>query len=387
MPTILYAIGSLELGGAESQLTKLILHCRKQKLKIALFVLEADGYFQPLLEQQGIPIYNGGFSTKHTYFKRKLLLLRAWFRLFKTIILIRPDILHAYLPLTNFLGATAGRMLGVKQVITSRRALGTHQERHKGWKWIDRLTNRLSHYVTVNSQAVWEDTLKRDAIDPKKLVLIKNGLDLSSFCNLHLIRKKMRQSLVMSEDTLALMMVGNLIPYKGHAVLLEALAMILPTQKHIQFYFVGENRGIQKHLQQLAQELMIAEQIFFLGRRTDIPALLSAMDIYVHASFEEGSSNALLEAMAAELPIIATNVGGNKETLENGKHGILIPPSNPEQLKIALLDLIADKKLQTRLSRSAKNYVNQTYSIEQMVNSHIQLYTSHLIPKSPVSKI
>lgn len=283
----MYLIGSLELGGAESQLTKLMLKCHEQGLHCALFVLESGGYFQARLEEQGIPVYDGGYSRQYNRAIKFLLLIKAWFLLLKIIIQEKPTVLHAYLPMPNFMGATAGKLMRVKLIITSRRALGTHQDRYPLWKLLrlDRLINKLSDYVTVNSQAVWEDVIKRDHINPAKLVLITNGLDTQIYENAKSNTEAMRHLLGLPDHWLGIIMVGNLRPCKGHEVVLKALSEILPTEKNLKIYFVGQDVGRQSQLQQLAKNLGVSDHVIYLGRRDDIPALLSAMDIYIMASF------------------------------------------------------------------------------------------------------
>jgi glycosyltransferase involved in cell wall biosynthesis len=143
----------------------------------------------------------------------------------------------------------------------------------------------------------------------------------------------------------------------------------------VQVFFVGEDRGIKRVLKNMAEEHRIAEQVHFLGLRNDIPEILSAMDLFVMASHEEGFSNALIEAMAAGLPIVATDVGGNREALDEGSIGILVPPKDPDALAGALSRMIADRDMRDRMAIRAKKHVTERYSVDRMVHCFIQLYT------------
>lgn len=371
---ILYTIGSLGLGGAESQMVLLIRELKKRGWRCELFVLEAKGPFKNILEQDGIPIHDGGYVSESRKGVKIFLLLRAVFRFWRLARHVRPDVLHAYLQMTNFIGALVGHAAKVKKVITSRRALGTHQDRHPYRKWLDKVANVLSDRVTVNSNAVRQDTIFRDGIAPEKLVLIRNGLDVSRFSEQEGGRDAVRGNLRLGGDEFGIINVGNLIPYKGHADLINALPKVLEKMGNVRLFLVGEDRGIQADLERLASSLSLSDRVHFLGQRNDVPSLLMAMDIYVMASHEEGSSNALLEAMAAGLPIIATDVGGNREALDDGQAGMLVPPHDPDALSLAIRKLLDDDVLRSQVAAKAKACA-QAYSIPEMVEAHIRLYS------------
>lgn len=374
MPRVLFVVGSLGLGGAESQMTMLIGKVIGHGWHRDLFVLEAHGPLRREIEAHGVVIHDGGYDSTASRRLKAFQLLRALFRLWKLIRRIKPDVLHAYLPLTNFLGALAGCLDRVNLIITSRRALGTHQERHPLWKPLDRMANLLSDYVTVNSQAVGFDTIARDGINPKKLVYIPNGLDVTKFNKAASKREMMRQALGLGTGDIGVVVVGNLIPYKGHADLLRALPDIPNDEPVTRFFVVGEDRGIGTSLMRMAKELGVSERVIFLGRREDVAEIMAAMDIFVIPSHEEGFSNALLEAMVSGLAVIATDVGGNREALEGGNLGILVPPRDPVALAAAIKRLLADGDTRLLLGCCAKQCVSTKYTVAAMVDAHVTLY-------------
>ncbi|MBX3655507.1 MAG: glycosyltransferase [Ramlibacter sp.] len=371
---IFYVIGSLEIGGAESQMSMLSLALIGRGHHCEVFALNANGPLSSMLREAGIVVHDGNFPYAGTTLKKMVSLILVLAKLWLHAIRIRPDVMHAYLPLTNFIGAIAGKAACVPVIITSRRGLGNHQDRNPGWKWFDRIANKFSTKVTVNSQAVAEDVIKRDAIDSRKIACIHNGLNFERFRIEPGIRAQMRLKLDVSSEVFLWVKVANLIPYKGHSDLLKAFAIL--ANKSTKLILIGENRGIQKILQEQAQNLGIRERVTFLGQRSDIPQLLSAMDGYVMASHEEGFSNAILEAMAVGLPIVATSVGGNNEALQGGKLGVLVPVSNPVAMADAMNRLMIDVSYRAQISRDARRAVNEQYSVDAMVNSHINLYQS-----------
>lgn len=374
MKRAVYVIGSLGIGGAETQMAMLVGALIDRGWCCELFILEPDGPLRRKLEDRGAVIHSGGYDSTASRPIKLFLLLRVLLRLFLLVRRTNPSVLHAYLPLTNFMGAVIGRLGGVPKVITSRRALGTHQERHRFWKFFDRVANFFSHYVTVNSRAVWDDTIRRDAIDPIKLVHIANGLEEGALGIDSQSRESVRRMLGLAESQLGLVAVGNLIPYKGHRDLINAMPHILKRIPHLLLFIVGEDRGIGASLKSLTEELGVSAFVQFMGRRNDVRKILSGMDLFVLPSHEEGFSNALLEAMASSLAIVATDVGGNREALDDGRLGILVPPHDSNALAAAISGLLADVAACHKLGRLARTHVRLNYSVTNMVNAHVRLY-------------
>lgn len=370
---IQFVIGSLGCGGAELQLLMLMRGVKSQGHAPQLFVLNAKGPLRQEIEALGIPIVDGRFGFEGPAMLKAFHLLLALFRLWRHLRITRPAAVHGLLPLANLLTALAGRLAGVPVVVTGRRALNRHQDRVPGWRYLDMLSGRLSHVVTANSEAVRADTLLREGGNPASIRVIHNGLDAARFQQ-HASRQAVRRSLHLEDADEVVMIVANLIPYKGHAELLQALARLVPTHPRLRLLVVGEDRGIMAELQQQAHDLGIAAAVQWLGLRQDVPELLSVADVYVCASHEEGFSNALLEALAAGRAVVATCVGGNPEMLEQGALGVLVEPGSVEDLAAALADLLNDPARRESLGNHAAVRVAQRYGMESMVAQYLDLY-------------
>ena len=375
-PIILYAIGSLVLGGSEKQMALLIKHLDQLNFNCHLFVLQPVGPLNKFLRTTNVKIYDGGYLSEKSTVAKILLLLRAQIRLCRIILKIRPDIIHAYLPLTNFMGSVAGRILKVPLIITSKRALGTYQDRYRGSRIFDITSFRLSTRVTVNSKAVGEDTIKRDRGNADKIRLIYNGVELTEFTSGNFKRIKIREALHIDPDKKIIITIANLIPYKGHIDLLKAATLVTEQFPGSQFLLVGEDRGVRSNLVKLAQELGIVNHILFLDRRDDISDLMAASDISVISSHEEGFSNVVLESMAAGLPVVATRVGGNPEAIIDGMTGWIVPPRNPEALANKIVDLLNDPQKARRWGELGKIRIKENFLVEKMVDEHLKLYNS-----------
>jgi len=370
---ILFVIGSLEVGGAESQMTTLINQLHGYKYCCKVFVLQQDGPLNQYLQNLDVSIYDGGLK-KGDLIKAPWKLIRAEWRLLMTVLRLKPIVVHSFLPLVTLMGALAGRMARVPLVITSRRALGKHQERYIILRPFDLLASLLSHRVTVNSQAVWKDALERDHIDLKKLVLIHNGVDVHKFNLARHFRKEVRQKLGIKPQERVIIVIANLIPYKGHKDLLEAAQKVLKKIPQTVFLLVGEDRGIGRDLKKMAIDLGIASRVQFLGLRHDISSLMVASDLSVLSSHEEGFSNVILESMAAGLSIVATNVGGNPEAIEDGVTGWLVPPGNPVTMAEKIIDLLSDPQRAKSWGNQGRKRVEKIFTIERMVEEHVKLY-------------
>lgn len=175
---ILYAIGTHMLGGAEKQLFMLAAEMKSRGHDVHLFTVDDNGPLAEKYRSINVRLHSGKFSGSGPKTLRILKLLRAQFRLIALAMRIQPDVLHGFLPLTNFMIAVSGLLTRARAVITSRRALGYHQERVPLWKPMDKFANWASNVVTANSQAVAADVKTRDGIAPEKLAVIYNGIDL-----------------------------------------------------------------------------------------------------------------------------------------------------------------------------------------------------------------
>lgn len=385
MKRILFVITSLTAGGAERQMILLIERLVRNGLQCEVFVLDGSGPLRPRLDALSVRVHDAHYSTIKTGPGRLAAILFGFIRLWWIAIRNKPHVLQAYLPLTNFLGALAGRLAGVPLVITCRRALGTHQDRYPWWRIFDRVTNWLSDIVTANSHAVIEDTIRRDGISADRLVMIRNGLDLPSRKTAG-VRREIRHELGLDDEEIGIVNVANLIPYKGHEDLLRAFAMARPSLPPCKLFIVGRDDGIGIKLKKLAFDLGISNSVTFLGYVSDVRRILHATDLFVLASHEEGSSNALLEAMACGLAIIATDVGGNREALEDGRFGSLVPARQPVALAEAIRIQIADISTGRERGIEAANFVHTVYSAQRLSDAYLALYTSRLSPAQALER-
>ncbi|WP_051677440.1 glycosyltransferase [Bradyrhizobium sp. URHD0069] len=371
---ILFTVGSLTVGGTESQLVMLASGLMARGWTVSVLGLEKSGPLIEKLERMGVAVLDGGYRAAAGLWLKVLLLGLCEIRLFGYALTIRPNVIHGFLPLTNFMSALAGRMAFVPLIITSRRGLGKHQDRHPNLKWLDWIANALSHVVTANSQAVARDTQARDGYDISRIVVIPNGLDFAHLDDARHRRNETRNALGLARTDIAIAMVANLIPYKGHAELIEAFAGNAAGDPRLKLFLIGEDRGLAEDLMSNARRLGVASRIGLMGQRSDVPVLLSAMDVGVLASHEEGFSNALLEKLAAGLPVVATNVGGNSEALKGMPNCFLVEPQDPVDLARGLAEAIGRLGEDDQNGKIRQSRIRERYSVDAMVDAYERLY-------------
>lgn len=229
-----------------------------------------------------------------------------------------------------------------------------------------------AEFATVSYSG--RDQLRDEAAIPESHIhVMPNGVDLERFANLPKgVREQSRRALRISEHEFVVGTVGSLTPVKRHDLLIRAAAKAAGAIPNLRLVIVGDGR-LREELEQLARSEGLAERVTLTGLREDVPALLKAMDVYVCSSDSEGMSNALLEAMAAGLPIIATDVGDNARLLDNGQSGLIVPPGSSGTLTDALAVLDKAPNLRPEL-RSAVSSQIGLYDLRCRLGQYEEVY-------------
>jgi glycosyltransferase involved in cell wall biosynthesis len=220
---------------------------------------------------------------------------------------------------------------------------------------------RFAHRVVANSDAA-ATCLLNEGVPAWKIRTIANGVDLDLFD----AAPRRPQGRVITT-------VANLRAGKGQDVLLRAAARVIRRVPDMRFQLIGDG-PLRPTLEQLAVDLGISSSVAFLGHRCDVPACLAQSDLFAFPSLMEASPNGVIEAMAARLPIVATNVGGIPEMIEDGRNGLLVPAADDEALAAALLRLVDRPEEAAALADAARQTVEMRYSFDRMVSEFQALY-------------
>tara|TARA_A100001388_G_scaffold270483_1_gene248022 strand:- start:422 stop:1576 length:1155 start_codon:yes stop_codon:yes gene_type:complete len=366
---VIIVIDSLDGGGAESQVIKLAYGLKKENINVTLFPLRSGGTLTKQATDLDIELIEGNLQSSRNIKS----FVKGFILLCKTIRLKNPAIVHAFLPLSNFFGSLAGLISSAKYTITSRRGLIKLNYIKKRWRLIDKISNFLSNKIIVNSEAIIDEMINIDSVDLDKVICIRNGIDLEKFNVKDYCINDIRSAFSLSNSDFAWAKVANFSSIKGHKDLINAFKNI-HTKYNSKLFLIGKDNGTLSELKDLVLTLDLDSKIKFLGFRDDIPEILLAMDGYICASHTEGFSNAILEAMASGLPIVATKVGGNSEIIKNKKNGLLVKSKDINAITRAMIKIMEDSHLSQKLSKDALKTVNQKYNTKKMVKSYIDVY-------------
>lgn len=374
---ILYVIGALDIGGTERHLSKVACTLARHGWRISVYSLAGDGPLRNELECAGVrvilpPIDRQSISS--SMLLRTLRMSAAGFHLTYLMTRRRPDIVHFFLPEAYLVGGVAAMFARIKTRVMSRRSLNLYQKRYPLARRLETWLHKKMTVISGNSKAVIAELRNSEEVADDKLVLIYNGVDLQA-SNSVASRTDVRAALGLDSNALVMIIVANLIPYKGHADLIEALGRAharLPAAWRL--LVVGRDDGIRAELEAQARNSQIDANTIFLGVRHDVPDLLRSSDIGLLVSHQEGFSNAILEGMAAGLPIIATNVGGNPEAVVDGVTGLIVPPGDPAKLSIAIEALASDPEMRATMSARARARAEDRFSLETSIRCYEGLY-------------
>lgn len=373
---VLYVIGSLGVGGAERHVVAVATALRRRGWHTGVFALQPQGPLLSALTAAGVPVKGPTVSPWLVALLGER--LSAWFRLILAVAMLAPEllrhrrrVLHFFLPAAYILGGLVACLVGAHPRIMSRRSLNRYQLKHPLYRKVERFLHPRMDILVGNSLAVVRE-LEDESKGKTPIRLIYNGID--AMVAKAGDRDRVRRELELGEEALVMVVVANLIPYKGHADLLLALAHVsnrLPAGWRL--LCVGRDDGIGHFLQDTARTLGIDANLSWMGARMDVPDFLAAADMAISASHEEGFSNAVLEAMLAGLPMVVTDVGGNPEAVVDGVTGYVVPARNPVKMGQAILNL-ADETRRLEMGACGRARAIETFSMAACLDGYEALY-------------
>jgi glycosyltransferase involved in cell wall biosynthesis len=374
---VLYIINTLDVGGTEGQLVQLATRIDRRWFDVAVCCLGSPGANVPALEAAGVSVTAIGLRWA-TVWRRPVDTARRLWRLLALVRALRPHIVHGLLFHAYAVGSVLGSLASVPVVVASRRSLGHVGARTLYYRAVEWLANRLTSLVIANSEAVRERVLRQERLSPGQVAVIHNGIDTRVFePPPEEQTRELRRALALDGRWPVVGVVANLIDYKGLQYFLPAWASVVDRHRKAVVLLVGDG-PLRGSLEARVRALGLDDAARFLGKRADVPALLALMDLVVHPSLEEGFSNAILEAMAAGKPVVATAVGGTPEAVTDGVTGRLVPARDAGALADAMLELLGSSEEPRRLGEAARRRVYEHFRVDAMVRRHEQVYTDAL---------
>jgi glycosyltransferase involved in cell wall biosynthesis len=360
LPHVLLIIDqfSTTLGGGERAVLQLASHLPEHgfQASILTFLLDPES---PALKMTTAPIYL--LPLRRTY---GIGALQAALQLRQFIRREGVVIVYTVFESSDLWAGLVTRATSRAKLVWARRDLGIlRKPKHR---IAYHLMARIPHAVVAVSEKVRQYCIHTDGINSARVHTVYNGLNIERFVN---TRNRSRGGqLVVS--------VGNIRRVKGHDIFIRAAAIIAQRFPRARFSIAGEVLEPQyfQELLMLINSLGLADRFHFEGALTDLPTFLAEADIFVLPSRSEGFSNALIEAMAASLPVVATRVGGNPEAVEDGVTGLLVPPEDPDALADALQGLLSDSGRSWAMGEAGRRLAIRAFSNDRVVKQVAEIY-------------
>lgn len=364
---IVHVLDNLNIGGTELNAVRAAERLNPDRFEVQFLCLQANGPLRARLDTAGIPVHEIPVTRLASRSAvRQVMAIRDLVRAEQI------DVVHAHDPYSNSLAAPAVRLAGRGAMIAS----------HRWWRNVhrtkvrvaNRLAYRLAHRVLANSPSVGELVVREEGVRRERLVVIPNFVDEEAFTPLDVdCRAALRERVGLSAGDIAVGVVANLYPVKNHAMLVRAAGRLNAEWPLLRFVLIGEGQE-RDALTRLRRDLRLEDRVLMPGCVTNEPGLAGIFDIAVLTSREEGFPNWIVEAMAAGLPVVATNVGGVRDAVLDGETGTLVASDDDASLARELDRLLRDDAFRLRAGTVATARARSLYHVSTVMRSLETLY-------------
>ncbi len=358
---ICFVIDELAAAGTESQLLALIERLDRRRIRPYLCLLRGDNPLSQTLEPDRCSILRLGVGA----LRHPRTLVQAY-RFVRWLRRERIEVVQAYFADSSYFSIPLAKLAGVRHRLRTRNNLG---------HWLTplhcrlgRMLNALTTGTIANCEAAKRALLEAERPRPETVLVLENGVDFERFHDLSPLSSEPPDGKILRVG-----IVANLRPVKGLDVFVEAAARVRVEHPRTEFFVAGQGE-LREQLERQAAALGLSGHFHLLGGVADVPSFLADLDVAVLCSHAEGMSNALLEYMAAGRAIVSTRVGAAADLIEDGVHGLLIPPGDAGRLSEAIGRVLRDRKLACRLGAAARNRAQNRFSREAMVRRFTDFY-------------
>lgn len=364
---IAHVIESMEVGGAEVLVATLCRLQHEQGHDVAVHCLSGAGPLAPQLQEHGIPVsLHNGLSDW-----RQVKSLSQSFRNSGR------QVIHCHNVGATIFGSLAGRLAGTPAVISTRHGSISPSGKRR---WLSGFATRLCDFVVAVGEPTHRVLASEWGAIPKKIVTIRNGASPA--------RVAASSAAAPVKQGFTAIMVARLAPPKDPATLLRAISLASREVPDLHLWIVGDG-VLTSEVREMTSQLDIADRVSLLGQREDVGTYLAAADVFVLSSLSEGVPVSLIEAMAAGLPFIVSNVGGMPEIAQVSGAGIVVEPRNPEMLAQALVQLATQRDELPKLGYAARQCYDRLFTPERWAEAYLDLYqkalATHAASSSAVS--
>ena len=381
----LQLISSFHQGGSERQavqLTRLLLESGRCNVFVA--TLDREGVLLDEINRLGFKDVPE-FGLNSFYDLHAVRQVRRFAQFLKQHEI---DVVHTHDFYTNVFGMAGATLARVPVRIASRRESAV---KPASQRFVERCAYRTAHAVVANCEEVRQQLLVKEGLPAGKVRTVYNGLDLARVAAPRLARNEILKSLNLPEGARFVTIVANMRAhvrqpepycYKDHPTFLRAAQRVQQQVPDAAFIIAGEG-DLKSATQQLARDLGIEHRTFFLGRCSDVGAVLSISDVCVLSSSSEGFSNSILEYMAAGRPVVSTDVGGAREAIVHGETGYLTPAGDHEQIAEHIIYLLSQPEESRLMGERGRRVINEKFSSQKQLQNIENLYNELLGSAKP----
>ena len=373
---IVHVVETLDVGGLERMVIDLASRQKACGHRVRIACLFSEGSLATVARSAGVEV--------EAIAKRTGADAGALRRLRRNLVTRQTQVLHTHNASAHYHGVLASLGAGPLARINTRHGMGSSGAVSRGDR-LYRLAVAFSDRVVAVCEAARSRFVERRLVPAAKIVVVPNGIDPARFApRSDEARDALLREIGAEDGGFVVGTVGRLEPAKDQATLLDAFAILLRRRPDARLVLVGDGR-LRASLEARAARSGLSGRVAFLGARPDVPRLLRSFDAFALSSLTEGYSLALLEASACALPIVATDVGGNREIVADGRTGHLVPPGSPERLAGALCALAEDAAGRRALGAEARGWALGEATTDVMSSRYEALYRAILAPAARAS--
>jgi glycosyltransferase involved in cell wall biosynthesis len=367
---ILFVLPTLNLAGSQQVVAGLARGLDRSRYDVAVCCLLGYGHFESELRELGVEL--------HLLRPAGLVDLRFPVRLARLIREREVDLVSSNYHLFDLWIGVAARLARVPCVVTKHNTYPLDRLPRPVLRATEQWTQKLAAAYVAVSRGVAEYMVDDRSVDPRHVQVIHNGVDPAPFAAARPERDAARRELGYESQHLVIGTVANLHRRKkGYEVLVEALPEVVRPLPEARFLWVGGDvDGLAQESVDRARALGVVEHLHLAGRCDDVPRLLAAMDLFVLPSFHEGLGIVLVEAMASELPVVASDVGGIPEVVAEGETGLLVPSGDPAALARAICEVLGDPERARALGRAGRERAETVFGVDAMVAAYDAVFAA-----------
>lgn len=358
---VMQMVHSLKIGGSEKIASTISSNLNNGHFQSSICALDIGGELIEELAINNIP---------HHILHRKGIEFDVSRRIYRLLKKFSVDIVHTHHFAQLFYTVVPACLAGVK-IVHTEHEYNSYLENNFSRKAIKPLSYFCKRFTTV-SQDVADYFIREVGLPAARVTIVRNGIDIRKF---DIQSDVVRKELGISDDAIVFGTVGRLEEEKDHRTLLNAFSKLSESDPRAKLLMIGDGR-LRKELETHANALGLGERILFLGSRTDVPEVLSAIDVFVLTSIREGLPIAVIEAMGARKPVICTDVGSMKSLVQDGINGLLVPPRDEDAICRALLKMQGNPAMRKEMGERGHDLAQRSFSLDSMIEQYERIYRS-----------